>query len=136
MDELEKGKVDAVLATMKNRWVYESGYILECIDLGMRIGCTMSLSNPDFEQDELRILLPPEDVESLGHWALNSMGQVSKLLPVRLLPFLESIVKLEAENKQARQKKTKQVPLLFKRGDLTMLRMAIATLAEYGRQNI
>ena len=92
----ETGKPEVEIYKTISRFVYESGYTLEGVDLGMYLGAKLTLTHSQYE--EATILLTPEIVDKLAKWLMNTLGQTIPLLPVKLPKILERITKTKGMN--------------------------------------
>ena len=92
----ETGEPEVEIYKTISRFVYESGYILEGVDLGMYLGAKLTLTHPQYE--EATILLTPEIVDKLAKWLMNTLGQTIPLLPVKLPKILKRITETKGMN--------------------------------------
>ena len=90
--DIDRETGDLVIETYSvlGRFSYESGYLLECIDLGSNSGVKMTLSHAQY--DEATILLDTETTENLAYWLLKTMGQRVPSLPNNLPITIKDIL--------------------------------------------
>jgi hypothetical protein len=98
------------------RFSYESGYLLECVDLGINSGVKIILSHAQY--DEATILLDTETTENLAYWLLTTMGQSISLLPNNLPITIKGILDQKGLN------------VKLKRGDKKIFERTMDTLRD------
>ena len=88
--------IESILAA--GRFVFERGYRLEAIDLGLYAGIKMEMSHGQY--GTATILLDPETVEKLAYWLLKSMGQKIPTLPSKLPIAIKAVLENKAKGKK------------------------------------
>jgi hypothetical protein len=114
--ERETGEPVIELFSIMERFSYESGYLLECIDLGLSSGVKIVLSHPQY--DEATILLDNETTTDLAFWLLKTMGQKIPSLPNKLPITIKSILDQKGMN------------VKLKRGDKKIFEQTMNVLRE------
>lgn len=118
MEELEKRTVEA--------FSYESGYLLEGIDMGFYDGVKLSLNHPQYESrppegrdEQAAILLPPAEADRLAKWLMNSMGQMIPHLPNKLPAILKRLSSANGDK------------IKFRKGDKAALKQTVLIMKTF-----